>query len=58
MEKSPADVIKGLSQAGLPNLYLPSEESFLEVPEIPVLGTGKLDLKGMQRVALEHFGQG
>jgi acyl-[acyl-carrier-protein]-phospholipid O-acyltransferase/long-chain-fatty-acid--[acyl-carrier-protein] ligase len=58
MEKTPADVIKGLSQAGLPNLYLPSEESFLEVPEIPVLGTGKLDLKGMQRVALEHFGQG
>jgi acyl-[acyl-carrier-protein]-phospholipid O-acyltransferase/long-chain-fatty-acid--[acyl-carrier-protein] ligase len=58
MEKTPAEVIKGLSQAGLPNLYLPSEDSFLEVAEIPVLGTGKLDLKGMQRVAQEHFSQG
>lgn len=58
MEKTPAEVIKRLSQAGLPNLYLPSEDSFLEVAEIPVLGTGKLDLKGMQRVAQEHFSQG
>ncbi len=33
-----SDLLKGLSQEGLPNLYLPSEDSFVQVPEIPVLG--------------------
>lgn len=49
------ELIKRMSQEGLPNIYLPSADSFLQVAEIPVLGTGKLDLKGMQEVALAHF---
>ncbi len=44
-----------MSEAGLPNLYLPSEDSFLEVAEIPFLGSGKLDLKRLQECALENF---
>ncbi len=50
-----SELLKKMSAEGLPNLYLPSEDSFLQVPEIPVLGTGKLDLKGMQQVALAKF---
>ncbi len=53
----PVDVIlKQLSQSGLPNLWLPAADSFVEVDEIPLLGTGKLDLKRLKDVALEHFG--
>ncbi|MFO0922708.1 MAG: AMP-binding protein [Pirellulales bacterium] len=53
---SASELLKKLSGEGLPNLFLPGEDSFLQVDEIPVLGTGKLDLKGMQTVALAHFG--
>ena len=36
---------------GLPNLFLPSEDSFILVDAIPILGTGKLDLRGLQQMA-------
>ncbi|MCP4782240.1 MAG: MFS transporter [Fuerstiella sp.] len=45
-----------LQQAGLPNLWIPSADSFLEMEHIPLLGTGKLDLKAVKDVAMEHFG--
>ncbi len=41
--------------AGLPNLFLPSEDSFVAVDSIPVLGSGKLDLKAIKDVAEAHF---
>jgi acyl-[acyl-carrier-protein]-phospholipid O-acyltransferase/long-chain-fatty-acid--[acyl-carrier-protein] ligase len=41
-----------LATRGLPNLWLPSERDFYEVPELPVLGTGKLDLKRVKELAL------
>lgn len=50
------ELLKRMSQAGLPNLFLPSEDSFVPVEAIPMLGSGKLDLKGMRDVALNHFG--
>ena len=55
LAKSPAELIAGLRAAGLPNLFIPSEESFAEVEELPVLGTGKLDLKGVKEVAMQKF---
>ncbi|MEX0714809.1 MAG: AMP-binding protein [Pirellulales bacterium] len=56
LEKSPEAICKELSQAGLPNIWLPSPDSFFQVEEIPVLGTGKLDLKGLKDLALKKFG--
>jgi acyl-[acyl-carrier-protein]-phospholipid O-acyltransferase/long-chain-fatty-acid--[acyl-carrier-protein] ligase len=53
--ESKSDLLKRMSQAGLPNLYLPSEDSFVQVAAIPVLGSGKLDLKGMRDAAEEAF---
>jgi acyl-[acyl-carrier-protein]-phospholipid O-acyltransferase / long-chain-fatty-acid--[acyl-carrier-protein] ligase len=53
---SPGEILKSLKAQGFPGLYLPSEDSFAEVPEIPMLGTGKLDLKALQQVAIEIFG--
>lgn len=55
LSKTPEELIQGLAAAGLPNLWMPSLDSFLEVEEIPVLGTGKLDLKRLKQVALQHF---
>ncbi|HEX6960487.1 MAG TPA: MFS transporter [Lacipirellula sp.] len=55
MTKKPAEVCEHLKSAGLPNLWIPGADSFMEVDEIPVLGTGKLDLKGLADVARERF---
>ena len=41
--------------AGLPNLWIPAVDSFCEVPEIPVLGTGKLDLRGLKEMAIAKY---
>jgi acyl-[acyl-carrier-protein]-phospholipid O-acyltransferase/long-chain-fatty-acid--[acyl-carrier-protein] ligase len=56
LSMAPGEILKHLSDAGLPNLYLPSEDSFVEVDAIPVLGTGKLDLKAMKDMALAKLG--
>jgi acyl-[acyl-carrier-protein]-phospholipid O-acyltransferase / long-chain-fatty-acid--[acyl-carrier-protein] ligase len=53
LTKSPSEILKGLSAMGLPNLFLPSEDSFIPVDAIPMLGTGKLDLRGLQQLAIE-----
>jgi acyl-[acyl-carrier-protein]-phospholipid O-acyltransferase/long-chain-fatty-acid--[acyl-carrier-protein] ligase len=49
-------VCKKMSEMGIPNLWIPSPDSFLEIDSIPVLGTGKLDLKSMETIAQERFG--
>jgi acyl-[acyl-carrier-protein]-phospholipid O-acyltransferase/long-chain-fatty-acid--[acyl-carrier-protein] ligase len=43
------DLRKRLSEAGLANLWIPKE--IKQVDEIPMLPTGKLDLKGIARLA-------
>jgi acyl-[acyl-carrier-protein]-phospholipid O-acyltransferase / long-chain-fatty-acid--[acyl-carrier-protein] ligase len=43
-----------LTSRGLPSLGLPSERDFFEIAEIPVLGSGKLDIKRIKEVALER----
>jgi acyl-[acyl-carrier-protein]-phospholipid O-acyltransferase/long-chain-fatty-acid--[acyl-carrier-protein] ligase len=56
LKKKPEELRKGLSELGLPNLYIPSEDSFFQVETIPVLGTGKLDLRGVKQIANQAFG--
>ena len=55
MTKPISTVLNELQQAGLPNLWIPSAESFLCVENIPLLGTGKLDLKAVKDKAMQHF---
>jgi acyl-[acyl-carrier-protein]-phospholipid O-acyltransferase/long-chain-fatty-acid--[acyl-carrier-protein] ligase len=57
IENSPGDLCRRLRESGLPNLYIPSEDSFFKVDAIPFLGSGKLDLKRMKEVALEVVGR-
>ena len=40
-------------EADLPNLWRPAPDNFIQVEELPLLGTGKLDLQGLRRLATE-----
>ncbi|MFM9059637.1 MAG: AMP-binding protein [Planctomycetaceae bacterium] len=51
----PRDVVKRLGQRGLPNLWVPSADSFAEIPELPLLGSGKLDLRHLAEMARARF---
>lgn len=57
IDKTPEQVCKDLAEAGLPNLWIPSPDSFCEVESMPVLGTGKLDLKALQQLAQQKFAE-
>ncbi|MFO0846313.1 MAG: AMP-binding protein [Gemmataceae bacterium] len=41
-----------LATDGMPNLWQPGERDFYAVPELPVLGSGKLNLKAVKLLAL------
>ena len=55
----PPQILENLRNRGdLPNLWLPRKEAFVPVAEVPRLGSGKLDLKAVRNLALDHFGIG
>ena len=54
-DHDPQAVIIKLRERGLPNLWVPSADSFAEIEEIPVLGSGKLDLRRLGELAHERF---
>jgi len=49
VDLDPERIREGLVAAGLPNLWIP--KLFVRVPTIPVLGTGKLDLRAIKEMA-------
>lgn len=55
MPKTPEEVCQHLAAEGLPNIWIPSTDSFMQVDELPLLGSGKLDLKALAAVALQQF---
>lgn len=55
--KTPEQIRQDLAAAGLPNLWIPSPDSFMQVDHIPVLGSGKLDLKAMRETARQRFAE-
>src|SRR5262249_59567981 len=46
-------ICQQLDGKGLPNLWVPGERDFFQVPDLPILGSGKLDLKRLKEIALE-----
>jgi acyl-[acyl-carrier-protein]-phospholipid O-acyltransferase/long-chain-fatty-acid--[acyl-carrier-protein] ligase len=50
---TPEDLWHRLSKTDLPKLWLPKLENIHRVESLPVLGTGKLDLRGVRMRALE-----
>jgi acyl-[acyl-carrier-protein]-phospholipid O-acyltransferase/long-chain-fatty-acid--[acyl-carrier-protein] ligase len=55
LSMSPEEICERLGKIGLPNLWIPSPDSFLKVESIPVLGSGKTDLKAVADLARCHF---
>lgn len=54
--KSPDEMQQALKDDGLPNIFIPSAGSFFKVDALPLLGTGKLDLRGIKDMAREQCG--
>ncbi len=46
-------ICESLTRKGIPNLWIPKKDSFYRVETIPVLGTGKTDLKRVKFLAQE-----
>lgn len=55
LDQTPEEICQRLKQSGLPNLFIPSVDSFVQVDKIPILGTGKLDLRELKELAKSHF---
>jgi acyl-[acyl-carrier-protein]-phospholipid O-acyltransferase / long-chain-fatty-acid--[acyl-carrier-protein] ligase len=53
--QTPEQICQSLRAGGLPPLWIPSPDSFRKVAGIPVLGTGKLDLKKVKELAVAEF---
>jgi acyl-[acyl-carrier-protein]-phospholipid O-acyltransferase/long-chain-fatty-acid--[acyl-carrier-protein] ligase len=52
----PADTIaRELQEKGLPPLFIPNPDSFVEVESIPMLGSGKVDLRALKAIAQSAF---
>jgi acyl-[acyl-carrier-protein]-phospholipid O-acyltransferase/long-chain-fatty-acid--[acyl-carrier-protein] ligase len=49
------DILDKVAAQGLPNLFIPGRNQFVKVETLPVLGTGKLDLRGVKRIAMEKL---
>jgi acyl-[acyl-carrier-protein]-phospholipid O-acyltransferase/long-chain-fatty-acid--[acyl-carrier-protein] ligase len=55
LSMSPREICERLGKIGVPNLWIPSPDSFVEVESIPILGSGKTDLKAVSDLAKCHF---
>jgi len=55
--REPREVVRRLHEQGLPALWIPGADSFAEIAELPVLGSGKLDLKRLGDLARERFAE-
>ena len=51
-----AAVLERLPAAGLPNLWIPRADQFFRVEALPVLGTGKTDLRAVREIAFARSG--
>ena len=50
------EVCRRLSAGPLPRLWLPSANDFIAVDAIPILGSGKVDLRGLRELARDRGG--
>jgi acyl-[acyl-carrier-protein]-phospholipid O-acyltransferase/long-chain-fatty-acid--[acyl-carrier-protein] ligase len=50
---NPKNLIDRMIAQGVPRIWIPRAEGFIKVDSIPVLGTGKLDLAAIKRMAEE-----
>ncbi|WP_165249105.1 AMP-binding protein [Paludisphaera soli] len=51
---TPDDVHHRLVDAGVPRLWIPSVRDFVRIDEIPITGTGKIDLRALRDLAVKQ----
>jgi acyl-[acyl-carrier-protein]-phospholipid O-acyltransferase / long-chain-fatty-acid--[acyl-carrier-protein] ligase len=51
VELEPGELWRRLAETDLPKLWLPKREDLHRVESIPLLGTGKVDLRAVQNLA-------
>ena len=56
-EESVERAFEALDAKDLPNLFIPRRDQFYKVDAIPILGTGKLDLRALRRMAEAAVGE-
>jgi acyl-[acyl-carrier-protein]-phospholipid O-acyltransferase/long-chain-fatty-acid--[acyl-carrier-protein] ligase len=56
--RPPEELVQELLKRGLPKLWVPSADSFAEIAELPMLGSGKLDLRHLKELAVQRFVDG
>jgi acyl-[acyl-carrier-protein]-phospholipid O-acyltransferase/long-chain-fatty-acid--[acyl-carrier-protein] ligase len=54
----PGEVVRRLAAASVPRLWLPDAENFVQVESLPLLGSGKVDLRRLRQTAQERIGTG
>lgn len=47
-------IIAEMRTRGLPNIWIPKADDFVKIAELPMLGSGKLDLKGLKELAKKY----
>ncbi|HXG09482.1 MAG TPA: hypothetical protein VNK04_10305, partial [Gemmataceae bacterium] len=56
--RDPHYLCRELSGRGLPNLWVPAANDFVQVPELPLLGSGKVNLQRLKEIAVEQTQRG
>jgi acyl-[acyl-carrier-protein]-phospholipid O-acyltransferase/long-chain-fatty-acid--[acyl-carrier-protein] ligase len=52
---NPDSIVTALRQRQIPNLWIPRAENFIAIDNIPMLGSGKLDLNAIKLLAQKRF---
>jgi acyl-[acyl-carrier-protein]-phospholipid O-acyltransferase/long-chain-fatty-acid--[acyl-carrier-protein] ligase len=56
-DRDPRDIVRKLAARGLPNLWIPGADAFAVIDELPMLGSGKLDLRLLASMARDRFAE-
>lgn len=55
LNMTPQEVNRRLTAGTMPRLWIPAAEDFIEVEAIPILGSGKIDLRQLREIAQQRL---
>jgi acyl-[acyl-carrier-protein]-phospholipid O-acyltransferase/long-chain-fatty-acid--[acyl-carrier-protein] ligase len=54
---APQELCRRLNSGTMPRLWIPAADDFIEVEAIPILGSGKVDLRQLREIAKQRLGR-
>ncbi|MDG3003366.1 AMP-binding protein [Paludisphaera mucosa] len=54
LNATPDEIHRRLVAAGVPRLWIPSVRDFVSIEEVPITGTGKIDLRALRELAVRQ----